>query len=114
MSTLPGGPANAVTRVVTDYAPEARSPGVSIAREVWLRLAGFLTPVYAGGDLDPGNRFSGTTEPMQNFKGLNNPAATSSVIRDGDYATIESAVTAGPTGRPEVRIFADRLRRRRA
>ncbi|MEN8672576.1 hypothetical protein [Nocardioides sp.] len=114
MSTEPMSAVNAVTTTVTDYGPDPRNPAQQILREVFLRLHGWLVPAYVGGDNDPGNQFHGLAAPMQEFKGLANPGSTTVVYRGGDYAQLDSAITAGPMGDPTRRILADRLRRGRS
>lgn len=106
---------NAHTSLVTDYGPDPDTPGRAIVREAMLRLHGWTTGVFAGGDVDPEGQFGGVlTHSLQDFKGLAAPTASPVAYRNGDYATIDSAATAGPGGNPTMRVFADRLRRRRA
>jgi hypothetical protein len=110
--TQPLGAINARTHPVTDYDPDPRNPGAQLLHDVWLRLHGWLVPAVVGGDTDPELQFHGYGPQMQDFVGLANPSANSSVTRNGEYADVSSAVTAGPMGDPVRRIFADRLRRR--
>ncbi len=104
--------ANAVTRPVTDYGEDPIAPSRGLIRDAFLRLHGWLVPAYVGGDTDPGGQFFGYGPQLQNFTGAASPATTEVTYRDGDYADLGSAETAGVTGDAARRIFADRLRRR--
>jgi hypothetical protein len=104
--------ANARTRTITEFEQDSNNPSRGLIREAWLRLHGFLVPVYAGGDVDPGGQFFGDGPALQNFVGAANPASTTVVYRNGDVPTIAQAIADGPETDPARRIFADRLRRR--
>jgi hypothetical protein len=104
--------ANERPHVVVDFGPDPNNPAKGLVRDAFLRVWGFLVPVYAGGSLDRGSQFHGVGPAMQDFVGAANPAATTIVNRDGEYPTISSGVTAD--GDPVRRMFAERLRRQGA
>lgn len=108
----PAAAVNARQATVVDFGVDPNQPGRSIAHEAFLRLHGFLSPVYSGGDVSPETQFHGLAAPVQDFRGLAAPAANSVTYRNGGNAELSSAVSAGVTGDPTRRIFADRLRRR--
>ena len=105
---------NARPAPVVDFGEDPNNPARGLIRDAMLRLHGFLVPVIAGGDVDPGNQFFGDGPQMQSFVGAANPASTNVVFRNGDVPTISSGISEGPVSNPAARIFADRLRRRNA
>ncbi len=106
--------ANAVTRPVTDYGPDPRSPAAGAIHDGRMRLHGFLVRVVGVADDDPSATFGGAIEgELQQFTGAvagANPVTN----RDGGHPEVSSAIVEGPMGDPARRIFAARLRRGRA
>lgn len=103
--------ANARPAAVVDYGPDPHNPAAQIVREAARRLHGFLVPVVAGGDTDPGGQWFGDTMPPQSFVGAAAPAHTAQVTRNGGNAELGSAASAGTMGDATRRTFAARLAR---
>lgn len=104
---------NAVTRRVTDYGPDPRSPAAGAIHDARVRLHGFLVRVVGVADADPAQTFNGAIpHELQQFNG--NAGANAVTNRDGGHPEISSALVEGPMGDPARRIFAARLRRGRA
>ncbi len=105
---------NAHTRTVTDYGIDPHNPAGQIARDLFMRLGGFLTAVTVGGDADPERSFFGYVEGVQNFNNASAPAATSFVYLDGAANLSGASTTDSTMTDPVRRLLADQLARRSA
>lgn len=111
---MPGFANEQVNRVV-DYGRDPAERHVrALVRDTVRRVQGFLVAPWVGADHDPSWTFHGYGPGLQDFRGAASPATTGVTFRDGGSADISSGVVEGPMGDPARRIFADRLRRRRA
>lgn len=105
---------NAQSQSVTDYGIDPHNPAGQIARDLFMRLGGFLTAVTVGGDADPERSFHGYREGVQDYTAAAAPAANSVIYLDG-ASELAGASTAGSTmNDPVRRLLADQLARRAA